>query len=85
MCSGFASLAMGSSFWHGSHTILGNLADNRFIDVLAFTIHQVRHQEHVVIKKIMKPCSREKVLMCTQKSRCFAPSQVPILGVKNRL
>jgi hypothetical protein len=56
MCSGFASLAMGSSFWHGSHTILGNLADNRFIDVLAFTIHQVKHQETVVIKKRMSPC-----------------------------
>jgi hypothetical protein len=48
---------MGSSFWHGSHTILGNLADNRFIDVLAFTIHQVKHQETVVIKKMMSPCS----------------------------
>jgi hypothetical protein len=56
MCSGFASLAMGSSFWHGSHTILGNLADNRFIDVLAFTVHQVRHQEPVVMKKMISLC-----------------------------
>ena len=29
MAQGFAALAMGSSFWHGSHTLLGNIADNR--------------------------------------------------------
>ena len=38
---GFAALTMGSSFWHGSHTYLGNVADNRFIDVVAFIAHQV--------------------------------------------
>jgi len=37
---GFATLAMGSSFWHGSHTYLGNVADNRFIDVIAYVAHQ---------------------------------------------
>merc|ERR1711872_1156924 len=26
----FTSLTVGSAFWHGSHTLLGNIADNRF-------------------------------------------------------
>ena len=30
------ALTVGSAFWHGSHTLLGNIADNRFIDVVRF-------------------------------------------------
>ena len=37
---GFLILAMGSAFWHGSHTYLGNVQDNRLIDVIAFVGHQ---------------------------------------------
>ena len=29
---------MGSAFWHGSHTLLGNIADNRFIDVVRLVL-----------------------------------------------
>eukprot|EP00040_Diaphanoeca_grandis_P027253 m.154695 g.154695 ORF g.154695 m.154695 type:complete len:511 (-) comp30903_c0_seq1:2183-3715(-) len=36
----FAALAMGSSFWHASHTYLGNVCDNHLISVLSFTMHQ---------------------------------------------
>lgn len=37
----YVHLAMGSFFWHGSHTFLGNVADNRLIDVLSFVAYQV--------------------------------------------
>ena len=37
----YVALAMGSFFWHGSHSFLGNVADNRLIDVLAFVSFQV--------------------------------------------
>jgi hypothetical protein len=36
----FAALAMGSSFWHGSHTYLGNVCDTHLISVLSFLLHQ---------------------------------------------
>ena len=36
----FSSLAMGSAFWHGSHTYAGNVADNRVIEVLSYLAHQ---------------------------------------------
>jgi len=37
----YIHLAMGSFFWHGSHSFLGNVADNRIIDVFAFIAYQV--------------------------------------------
>lgn len=37
----YVHLAMGSFFWHGSHSFLGNVADNRLIDVLSFVSYQV--------------------------------------------
>lgn len=40
LVQGFAALSFGSAFWHGSHTYLGNVADNRFIDVISFIAHQ---------------------------------------------
>jgi len=40
MAQAFTSLTVGSAFWHGSHTLLGNIADNRFIEVVAFLAHQ---------------------------------------------
>merc|ERR1719209_2901540 len=40
MGQAFTSLTVGSAFWHGSHTLLGNIADNRFIEVVAFLAHQ---------------------------------------------
>jgi len=40
MAQAFTALTTGSAFWHGSHTYLGNIADNRFIDVVAFIAHQ---------------------------------------------
>jgi len=41
MVQAYIHLAMGSFFWHGSHTFLGNVADNRLIDVLSFVAYQV--------------------------------------------
>ena len=35
-----SSLATGSSFWHGSHTRSGNVADNRLIGILAYIMYQ---------------------------------------------
>jgi len=40
MAQAFTSLTVGSAFWHSSHTLLGNIADNRFIDVVAYLAHQ---------------------------------------------
>jgi len=37
----YVALSMGSFFWHGSHSFLGNVADNRLIDVLSFVAYQV--------------------------------------------
>ena len=34
---------MGSAFWHGSHTLLGNIADNRFIDVVRLVLTSSRY------------------------------------------
>ena len=38
MAQSFTALTVGSAFWHGSHTLLGNIADNRFIDVVGRTV-----------------------------------------------
>jgi hypothetical protein len=40
----YVALSMGSYFWHGSHSFLGNVADNRLIDVLSFISYQVSIQ-----------------------------------------
>jgi hypothetical protein len=40
LAQSFAALAMGSSFWHGSHTYLGNVCDTHLISVLSFLLHQ---------------------------------------------
>jgi hypothetical protein len=37
----YVAISMGSFFWHGSHSFLGNVADNRLIDVLSFISYQV--------------------------------------------
>jgi hypothetical protein len=36
----FAALGAGSAMWQGSHTYLGNQADNQLTSVVAFLIHQ---------------------------------------------
>ena len=36
----FSFLGFGSAFWHGSHTLLGTIADNRFIANIAYAAHQ---------------------------------------------
>ena len=41
LVSYFTALTVGSAFWHGSHTLLGNIADNRFIDVVSITLPSV--------------------------------------------
>ena len=38
--TGFSTLAMGSSFMHGTHTELGHQQDTHAISVIAFLIHQ---------------------------------------------
>lgn len=37
----FSTLAMGSAFWHGSHTTLGNVFDNQVIAILSWIGYQV--------------------------------------------
>merc|ERR1712183_505007 len=41
-----ASLALGSAFWHGSHTNLGSEADVNMIAVMAYIMHQAS-MEHL--------------------------------------
>ena len=40
LVAGLAHMAWGSYFWHGSRSWLGNVADNRLIDVIAFVAWQ---------------------------------------------
>ena len=37
----YSTLAMGSAFWHGSHTTLGNVFDNQVIAILSWIGYQV--------------------------------------------
>jgi hypothetical protein len=37
---GFATLAMGSSMWHASHTYVGYSFDNNMIAVISYLAHQ---------------------------------------------
>jgi hypothetical protein len=36
---GFSGLAMGSAFWHGSHTYLGNSYDNNMIAIIFYVAY----------------------------------------------
>merc|ERR1719244_1772782 len=56
MAQAFTALTVGSSFWHGSHTLLGNIADNRFIDVVAFLAHQAS-LEHLEVSTSVRDLS----------------------------
>ena len=40
MKQSFASLAVGSSMWHGSHTYVGQQFDNNLMAVIGFLAHQ---------------------------------------------
>ena len=37
----YASLALGSAFWHGSYTAVGNSFDNQMISIIAYISHQI--------------------------------------------
>jgi len=56
MAQAFTSLTVGSAFWHGSHTLLGNIADNRFIDVVSYLAHQAM-LENLQVTSIVKDLS----------------------------
>ena len=56
MAQSFTALTVGSAFWHGSHTLLGNIADNRFIDVIAYIGHQAM-LENLVVSSIVRDLS----------------------------
>ncbi|XP_059085901.1 uncharacterized protein LOC131882685 [Tigriopus californicus] len=56
----FASLGFGSSFWHGSHTYAGNVADNRVIEVLAYVVHQASLQNLNVNSTVLMDLSMIK-------------------------
>jgi len=56
MAQAFTSLTVGSAFWHGSHTLLGNIADNRFIDVVSYLAHQAM-LENLQVSSIVKDLS----------------------------
>lgn len=38
--TGFSTLGMGSSFMHGTHTLLGHQQDNHAISIIAYLVHQ---------------------------------------------
>ena len=56
MAQSFTALTVGSAFWHGSHTLLGNIADNRFIDVVSFIAHQAS-LENLEVSSIVRDLS----------------------------
>ena len=55
-----AALALGSAFWHGSHTRLGSRADTELIGVMAFILHQasVAHLPPSPVLTDLSPRSR---------------------------
>ena len=56
MAQSFTALTVGSAFWHGSHTLLGNIADNRFIDVISFIAHQAS-LENLAVSSLVRDLS----------------------------
>ena len=56
MAQSFTALTVGSAFWHGSHTLLGNIADNRFIDVISFIAHQAS-LENLAVSSVVRDLS----------------------------
>lgn len=56
MAQAFTALTVGSAFWHGSHTLLGNIADNRFIDVVSFIAHQAS-LENLPVSSVVRDIS----------------------------
>ena len=40
----FVHLGFGSALWHGSHTFLGNVMDNRFIEIVSWVAYQASIQ-----------------------------------------
>ncbi|EGB09438.1 hypothetical protein AURANDRAFT_63034 [Aureococcus anophagefferens] len=68
-----AHMAFGSSFWHGSHTRLGNVADNGLIQVIAYADYQVMVR-HLVGGVYRRPAAsgnatRDRVLLSLSSSR----------------
>merc|ERR1711942_237642 len=70
MAQAFTSLTVGSAFWHGSHTLLGNIADNRFIDVVSYLAHQASLANLPVSNQVMElsldPRARSSVATAQQ-------------------
>merc|ERR1719348_1866237 len=70
MAQAFTSLTVGSAFWHGSHTLLGNIADNRFIDVVSYLAHQASLTNLPVSRQVMdlslEPRARSSVATAQQ-------------------
>ena len=60
-----AHMAYGSSFWHGSHTRLGNVADNGLIQVIAYADYQVMVRHLVGGGN----ATRDRVLLSLSSSR----------------
>jgi len=70
MAQAFTSLTVGSAFWHGSHTLLGNIADNRCIDVVSYLAHQASLANLPVSSQVMElslePRARSSVATAQQ-------------------
>lgn len=78
-------LAMGSAFWHGSHTHLGYVMDNWIMNVLAYLIHQSSvsnlpgYDTSSVLRDLsLEPRAGSAIEINTQLTFMFAVSPVEI-------
>ena len=68
---GFLALAVGSSFWHASHTYVGYSFDNNMIALLAALMHDISvsplKSNSTILKHLTRTPQSEKPIDVTQK------------------
>jgi len=87
MAQAFTALTVGSAFWHGSHTLLGNIADNRFIDVVSFIAHQAS-LENLQVSSIVRDISltpRNKTSIETAQQLADMLRTMPVVQWKEEI
>jgi len=78
----FATLAMGSAMWHGSHTYVGYSFDNNMIAVISYLAHQASVSSlpgnSTVLKQLsLTPRSMDGVEVSEDLVRMFSEKEVP--------
>jgi hypothetical protein len=77
----YAILAIGSAFWHGSHTYVGNSFDNNMMGVLAYLSHEAMVSnlpgDSTILKQLSEtPRSKTAVETTTELTEMFSTQPV---------